>query len=117
LLTAGPSLSHLFLLAHYDCYLTCCFPIECSPFSNLFFFDYTVEGGGSRLLSNICYRLPVNMAACPLKTSFQSVSLELSWHLHVVTEEYHSGYWPSRLRSETETVEIWSILCHWLNNS
>jgi len=52
------------------------------------------------------------MAACPLKTSFQSVSLELSCHLHVVTEDYHSGYWPCRLRSETETVEIWRILCH-----
>jgi len=29
-----------------------------------------------------------------IKFSWQSVSLELSWHLHVVTEEYHSGYWP-----------------------
>jgi len=25
--TAGPSLSPPFLLAHYDCYLTCCFSI------------------------------------------------------------------------------------------
>jgi hypothetical protein len=41
--------------------------------SNLLFCDCTVEGG-SRLLWNICYILPVNMAACPLKTSFQSNS-------------------------------------------
>jgi hypothetical protein len=38
--------------------------------SNLFFFDRIVEGG-SRLLWNIHYRLPINMAACLLKTSFQ----------------------------------------------